>query len=226
MARADALDLPSLLGGADVYLVDQLQRGRVGAGARVVELGCGGGRNLEVLVRAGCEVWASDAAPEAVAAARGRVRALAPELGAEELERRFRVEALEDTTFDAGTFDLVVCNAVLHFARDAGHFRAMLDAAWRLVRPGGLLFARLASSIGIERAVRALGDGRFLVPDGSERYLVDEETLVGETARLGAELADPIKTTNVQGRRCMTTWVLRRPGAPRAETGHAPQAGA
>jgi len=51
-------------------------------------------------------------------------------------------------------------------------------------------------------------------PDGSEAYLVDEGRLLAATARLGAELVDPIKTTNVQGLRCMTTWVLRRSHAP------------
>ena len=54
----------------------------------------------------------------------------------------------------------------------------------------------------------ALGDERYLLQDGSERFLVDEERLVAATERLGATLLDPIKTTVVQGLRAMTTWVL------------------
>jgi hypothetical protein len=86
----------------------------------------------------------------------------------------------------------------------------MLAGAWRLVRPGGILFARLASSIGIEKLVQPLGQGRFLLPDGSERYLVNEARLLRLTSDLQAELLDPIKTTIVQSQRAMTTWVLRR----------------
>ena len=94
---------------------------------------------------------------------------------------------------------------------DEAHFEALLTEMARVLAPGGLLFARLASDIGIEQAVQPLGQGRFTLPDGSDRYLVDEATLVEWTQRLGATLLDPIKTTNVQGLRCMTTWVLQLP---------------
>ncbi|MEO1368574.1 MAG: class I SAM-dependent methyltransferase, partial [Acidobacteriota bacterium] len=80
----------------------------------------------------------------------------------------------------------------------------------RLLAPGGLFFARLGSSIGIENDVKPLGGGRFLQPEGSQAYLVDHDRLLTATRRLGGELLDPIKTTNVQGLRCMTTWVMRK----------------
>jgi hypothetical protein len=86
----------------------------------------------------------------------------------------------------------------------------MLAGAWRPLRPGGVFFARLASSIGIEDRVVPLGDGRHRLPDGSQRFLVDEPALLEAGRPLGGELLDPIKTTSVQGQRCMTTWVLRR----------------
>ena len=53
-------------------------------------------------------------------------------------------------------------------------------------------------------------DGRYLLPDGSERYLVDEAMLMRFTAALGGSLVDPLKTTVVQDQRCMTTWVVRK----------------
>ena len=86
----------------------------------------------------------------------------------------------------------------------------MLDGTWRLVKPGGVFFCRLASTIGMEERFVPLGDGRFRLPDGSERTLVDEATLLALTRDLGGELLDPLKTTVVQDRRCMTTWVARR----------------
>ena len=86
----------------------------------------------------------------------------------------------------------------------------MLEGSWRLVRVGGVFFCRLASTIGMESRFRPLGNGRFHLPDGSERYLVDEPTLMALTGELGGELLDPLKTTVVQDRRAMTTWVVRR----------------
>jgi hypothetical protein len=107
--------------------------------------------------------------------------------------------------------DVVISSAVLHFARDEAHFQAMLDATWRAVKPGGMLFCRLASTIGVEDRVRPLGHRRYALPDGTERFLVDEELLLAATAQRGGELLDPLKTTNVQNLRAMTTWVVRRP---------------
>jgi hypothetical protein len=113
-------------------------------------------------------------------------------------------------SFDDACVDVVISSAVLHFARDEEHFRSMLLGSWRLVRPGGLFFCRLASSIGMENRFTPLGNGRFRLLDGSERYVVDEGGLVARTKALGGTLADPLKTTVVQGLRCMTTWVVRK----------------
>src|SRR5262249_334280 len=124
--------------------------------------------------------------------------------------------SVEASTFEDGCADVVISSAVLHFARDHEHFASMLRATWRLVKPGGVLFCRLASSIGMESRMKALGGGRHALPDGSERYLVDAAGRERWTAELGGRLLDPIKTTVVQDQRCMTTWVLRRGGGSRA----------
>ena len=133
-------------------------------------------------------------------------RALAPELPAE----RFTVQAVERLTFDDAAFESVISSAVLHFAGDDAHWWAMVQEMWRVLAPGGLLFARLASTIGHEAGVRPLGKRRFLLPDGTERFLVDEEFLMHATRRLKGRLLDPIKTTVVQAARSMTTWVVRK----------------
>jgi tellurite methyltransferase len=192
----------ALLGDMDIYLIDQLQKGRLDHGRSVLDLGCGGGRNLAYFLRQGWEVWGLDAQPEAVAV----VQELAP-AGA---DSRFMAGRIEDRPWGARRFDLVVCNAVLHFARDTAHFAEMLEAAWSAVGVGGMLFARLASDIGMQGLLQPRGDGRYLLPDGSERFLVSESTLVGWQERVGARPLESIKTTHVQGLRSMTTWVLGR----------------
>ncbi|HWZ44000.1 MAG TPA: class I SAM-dependent methyltransferase [Candidatus Saccharimonadales bacterium] len=201
--------MPSLqeqFGQIDIYLFDQLLRGRITPGMRILDAGCGFGRNLVFLLREDYEVFGADSNPQAIDRVRSLAASLAPALPAD----NFRVEPLEAMSFPDGLADIVVSSAILHFARDDGHFLAMLQGTWRVVKPGGLLFCRLASSIGMEQQVQRIEGRRFLLPDGSERYLVDEALLVRLTEELGGQLIDPLKTTVVQNQRCMTTWVVRK----------------
>ena len=202
----DRGDLRAQFGDIDIYLFDQLLRGRIGPSMRVLDAGCGAGRNLVYLLQSGCDVCGSDADPDAVAHVRQLAARLAPQLPVE----NFRVEPVERMTFPDAYADVVVSSAVLHFAVDDRQFDGMVASMWRVLKPGGLLFCRLASSIGMETRVRPLGSRRFLLPDGSERYLVDEAMLLDVTRRLGGTLIDPLKTTIVQDQRSMTTWVVRK----------------
>lgn len=202
-------DLAVRFGNIDVYLFDQLLRGRIAPGMRVLDAGCGGGRNLVFLMREGFDVCGADSSPAAIEAVRALAARLAPALPAE----AFRVEPVERMSFPDASADVVIASAVLHFARDDEHFHAMLAECWRVLRPGGLFFARLASTAGLDGQLRPLGDHRFVLPDGSTRYLVDEARLTAAAAALGGELVDPLKTTLVHGMRSMTTWVLRKSSA-------------
>src|SRR5690242_14733827 len=175
----------------DIYLFDQLLRGRIAPGMRVLEAGCGAGRNLVYFLREGYEVYAADAEARAIESVRRLAASLAPQLPPE----NFRTEPVEAMSFADGCADVVISSAVLHFARDDKHFHAMLRGTWHVLRPGGLLFCRLASTIGMESRMQRLGGRRFLLPDGSERYLVDEALLLALTEELGGRLADPLKTT-------------------------------
>lgn len=200
------IDLPSLFGQIDIYLFDQLLRGRIGPGMTVLDAGCGHGRNLVFFLRHAYRIYAVDPDANAIRAVRSLAERLAPQLPLS----NFREEAVESSSFPDHAADVVISSAVLHFARDEPHFQAMLRGAWRLVKPNGLFFCRLASSIGMEGRFTPLGGRRFALPDGTERFLVDEPYLLALTSELGGALLDPLKTTVVQDRRCMTTWVLRR----------------
>ncbi len=198
--------LRTAFGDIDIYLFDQLLRGRIADGATVLDAGCGTGRNLVFMMRAGMDVFGVDENAEAVAAVRRQAAALAPRLPAD----RFSVQSLDALAFDDGAMDVVVCSAVLHFARDEAHFAACVTELWRVLAPGGLLFCRLASTIGIEGQVEQLDGRRHRLPDRSIRFLVDAPFLADTTACLRGELLDPLKTTVVHGMRAMTTWVVRK----------------
>jgi SAM-dependent methyltransferase len=202
------MDLVAEFDAIDIYLFDQLLRGRITARDRVVDAGCGWGRNLVYLMRAGADVYGIDADADAIAAVRALAASLAPGIPAD----HFRAEPLERHTFPDNLATVVISSAVLHFASDDATFEAMLRASWRLLASGGLFFCRLASSIGLETRLRpaAAASRRRRLPDGTDRYLVDEPMLMDWTARLGGRLLDPLKTTVVQDQRSMTTWVMRK----------------
>lgn len=205
------LDLRAWFGDIDIYLFDQLLKGRFKPGMRILDAGCGTGRNLHYFLRAGFDVSAVDEDEDALDHVREMAAGMAPNLPAD----HFRAERIESMTFPDGSFDAVICNAVLHFAEDDEQFHRMLDGMWRVLAPGGLFFARLASSIGLEDRLERLPNGRHRMPTGGEWLLAGEGKLVLATQRLGGEMAEPLKTVNIHNLRCMTTWVLRkRPGAP------------
>jgi SAM-dependent methyltransferase len=193
-------------GHIDIYVFDQLLRGRLTPGMRILDAGCGGGRNLVYFFRHGFEMFGVDADPQAIASVRAIASRLSPALPPD----NFRVEPVERLSFRDASFDAVLSSAVLHFAKDDRQFDAMVHEMWRVLKPGGLLFARLASNIGMEARVQRLDGRRCLLPDGSERYLVDEAFIMDLTRRLAGHLLDPLKTTVVQDQRCMTTWVVRK----------------
>ena len=199
------MTLQDQFGNIDIYVFDQLLRGRIGPEMRVLDAGCGGGRNIVYLLRNGYSVSGNDANAAAIEQVRRLAETLAPGRSHD-----FRVEPIERMSFADLSFDVVIASAVLHFARDAAHFETMLRQIWRVLKPGGMFFARLASSIGLEGEVVAIGEGRYRLPDGSDRFLVNAEAIEASTRLLGGELLDPIKTTVVHGQRSMTTWVARR----------------
>lgn len=203
-----ATELRNQFGEIDIYLFDQFLRGRVTPGMRVLDAGCGFGRNLVYLLRHGYEVFAVDRDPASVSQVRRLAARWAPTLPPD----NFRVENVESMSFPDEFADLVISSAVLHFAQDDDQFQAMLRGTWRVLKRGGLLFCRLASSISLEHQIRHLAGRRFLLPDGSERYLVDEALLTEYTRQLGGRMIDPLKTTLVQNERSMTTWVVRKDG--------------
>jgi SAM-dependent methyltransferase len=191
-------------GQIDIYVFDQILRGNIAGGMRVLDAGCGYGRNLVHLLREGCEIFALDGDAAGVEHVRQLSKSLETGLPGE----NFQVGSIERMPFPDGFADVVICNSVLHFARDEEHFKAMLAGLWQALRPGGLLFCRLGSRIGMD--FEPAGGNLFMLPDGSKWFLVDEEMLVRLTEEMDGILVDPLKTTIVQDYRCMTTWVVRK----------------
>lgn len=202
-------NIQELFGEIDIYVFDQILRGNIAPGMRILDAGCGYGRNLVYFFRQGAEVFAVDASPAGVE----HVRQLSKSLNTSLPDENFQVGRVEKMPFADEFADVVICNSVLHFARDDAQFLAMHAELWRVLRPGGLLFCRLASRIGMD--FEPMGNGLYAMPDGQAWYLVDEQKLMALTASMKAFMVDRLKTTIVQNHRCMTTWVVRKPQQPR-----------
>ncbi len=198
------INASELFGDIDIYLFDQILKNRFTPEMKILDAGCGGGRNLHYFLRNGFRVFGVDCNPDAVEYVRRLAQTLAPEIPS----GNFQVAEIENLPFPDKSFDLIISNAVLHFADDERHFDRMIREMWRVLKFSGLFFARLASTISIENKVEKIAERRYFLPDGSERFLVDEEMLISTTENLGGMFVEPIKTTNVQNLRSMTTWVI------------------
>lgn len=201
------VNLHEQFGGIDVYLFDQLLKGRFDPSMRILDAGCGSGRNLVYFLREGFDVCGVDTSPEAIAHVRSLARALAPRLP----EDNFRREPVEKMSFCDESFDAVLSSAVLHFARDGEHWLAMMREMWRVLKPGGIFFARLASTVGVESYIEHLGGSRYRLRGGVEWLLSDERMLRETTDSLRGELLEPLKTVVVHGARAMSVWCMRKP---------------
>jgi len=200
------MTLHEQFGSIDIYLFDQLLGGRLQPGMSLLDAGCGGGRNLVYFLRNGFKVYGVDQSATAIVQA----KSLATELLNDIESDQFRVENVDRMSFSNETFDVVLSSAVLHFANDEEHWQAMVSEMWRVLKPGGIFFARLASSVGIEDQIQPIKGRRYQLPDGSDRFLVDFEMLDKTTKSLGGEWLEPFKTVVVHNLRSMSNWCLRK----------------
>ena len=197
-----AAPLTDLLGNTDIYLIDQLLKGRYHPGERILDAGCGHGRNLHWFVRNGANVFGIDRDEDAIAA----LRFAYPQLQRDQLQ----VSAVTSMPFPDDYFDHIISSAVLHFAEGQEEFRNMWREMTRVLKPGGSLFVRMASDIGIEEKVVATGPGVYLIPDGSFRFLLTRPLLQSILDELPLEYLEPFKTVNVDDQRVMCTLVLQK----------------
>lgn len=192
-------------GNLDIYIFDQLLKGQISKEHCILDAGCGSGRNHYYFVKKGYDLYAFDRNEEALDVAIHQAKEFAYNTTV-----KFVKADMVQMPYEDGQFDWIINVAVLHFAESKEHFEQMLSELWRVCKKGGKLIIRLASTIGIEHLIKPLGNQRFLLPDGSERFVVTENDILDYTHKMEATLFEPIKTTNVQNLRCMTTWCLQK----------------
>jgi tellurite methyltransferase len=194
------MQLTHLLGNTDIYLLDQMMKGRYAPSDIILDAGAGAGRNLHWFVQQGFQVFGTDRDFTAVEALKQNYPGLP--------DHRFQVAPVESLPFPSAFFNHIICCAVLHFAENEVHFGQMFGELTRLLKPGGSLFIRIATDVGLADKMRPLGNGRFRMPDGTDRFLLTKPAL--ETLLLQHQLCllEPFKTVLVDDLRSMAVLVL------------------
>lgn len=194
-------NVQTILGQTDIYLVDQIMKGRYGQHDLILDAGCGSGRNMYWFLQNGFNVNGIDMSEAAIKELQHKYP---------HLSTGFRVATVENTGFTGNGFSHIICSAVLHFAKNTGHFNAMLSEMVRILKPGGTLFIRMASDIGIEHKVKPVAGGVYTIPDGSIRFLLTRSLLANCMQQNNLSFIEPVKTTNVNDSRCMSTLLLQK----------------
>ena len=194
--------LQESIGDTDIYLIDQIMKGRYQPGDAILDAGCGYGRNLFWFLKNGLDVYGVDQNAAAITSLRTNFPA--------HLGKKFQQADLETLPFDDNFFDHIICSAVLHFAKNTTHFHEMVAESTRVLKPGGSLFIRMTSDIGIEDKPKPIADGVYQIPDGSTRFLLTRTLLAEIIQKNNLSFLEPFKTTNVDDLRCMSTLVLKK----------------
>lgn len=199
-------ELNQELGNLDIYLLDAILKGRFSPGMRILDAGCGEGRNLHWFIRNHFDAWGCDSNPAAIKMLQYVARSLDPKFD----KNRFITAAVEELPYPDEMFDATICNAVLHFSANEDHFKKMWGQLYRSLKTGGMLFVRTASVFGLESSAEELEDGKYMLPDGSIRFLLSQALLDELLANYSFRLLEPVKTVLVQNARSMTTLVLEK----------------
>jgi len=193
--------IEEVIGSTDIYLIDQIMKGRYKPADSILDAGCGYGRNLHWFLRNKVDLYGIDQEANAIHDLQRRHPAVA---------ERFQQAPVEKIPFEKDRFDHIISSAVLHFAKDTAHFRQMLAEMVRVLKPGGSIFIRMTTDIGIEDKVQPVGDGVYDLPDGSRRFLLTR-TLLADSMRMNQlSYLEPLKSVNVNDIRCMSTLLLTK----------------
>ncbi|WP_298317484.1 bifunctional 2-polyprenyl-6-hydroxyphenol methylase/3-demethylubiquinol 3-O-methyltransferase UbiG [uncultured Aquimarina sp.] len=191
------------IGNIDIYLLDQILKDRYSQNDKILDAGCGSGRNMYWFYKNRFTIYAVDKEIEQIE----YLKLIYPDWS-----NQFSSASLEELTYPDDFFDHIICSAVLHFAMSTNHFKTMFSELLRVLKPSGSLFIRMTSDIGIENKGTHIGEGVYRLGDESDRFLLTKELLSLLMEEHQLSFLEPLKSTNVHDLRSMSTLVLQKNG--------------
>ncbi|WP_338224790.1 class I SAM-dependent methyltransferase [Algoriphagus confluentis] len=199
-------ELNRLLGNVDIYLLDQILKGRFAKEMKILDAGCGEGRNAVYFIQKEYQVFGIDSNETAIQYCRYMAKSLNPEFDI----HRFQRGRLEEIPFHHQAFDAVICSAVLHFAENVDNFWQMVREIHRVLKPGGIFWFRMTTDFcGISGKSEPLKNDKFGLLDGSERFLLNSSH-VDNLLQMGFRFLEHPKTVHVLGLREMGVFLLEK----------------
>jgi len=192
-------ELKQEIGNIDIYLLDQILKERFNSTNKILDAGCGSGRNLQYFINNNFDVYGIDSNENRINSLKNLNNI-----------QNFKVAKLESIPFNKDYFDYIICNAVLHFANNEIHFFKMFSELFRVLKTNGTLFIRMTSDFGIENLVNKIENGVYNIPDGSTRFLLTNTILEKLKNKYNFDFIEPLKTVNVNNLRCMSTLIIKK----------------
>jgi 2-polyprenyl-3-methyl-5-hydroxy-6-metoxy-1,4-benzoquinol methylase len=143
----DVKMLNSALGNADLILVDQILKNRFHKQMRILDAGCGEGRNMVYFIKNDFRIYGIDANADAVKLAKLYCRSLSNTFEVENIQNF----TIEQNPFPDHFFDAIICLNVLHSAKNQNDFFLWFEQLIRMLHSGGFLLLSLQSQIGVSQ---------------------------------------------------------------------------
>jgi ubiquinone/menaquinone biosynthesis C-methylase UbiE len=197
----NSTEINNEVGDIDLFLLDLILRGEVKNGMKILDAGCGSGRNLFYFLKQGFYIKRIDKRESEVRAA----NFLSRSLGKGDICLH---SSLLNIPFDKDSFDFIVCSRVLHFADSSKDFNEMMAELARVLSPGGVLYLAMDSIIGLGDKVQKVDKFKYQFQDGSIRFALTE-SLLEEIENHWFHIIDP-RTVSFNSQHAETTLVMQK----------------
>ncbi len=191
-------EINNYFGDMDIFLMDLILKGKIPEKGKVLDAGCGEGRNGIYFIN-------NQYSYTGVDTDRSKVSLI--EFLSGGTESSFFVEDIKTFAERKETFDFIVCSRVLHFAESVDHFYEMWNDLISMLNPRAIIYISMDSVIDTDIG-EAKDNGRFLFPDGEVRFAITKE--IYKDIKKGFEEIESLKTLVAHEKRAQSFIALKK----------------